>query len=114
MAIRIARYRDLNAINRICADAFFDDVFFGDFMHTRRREHPEGMLMYFARRNREKWFDWKHVWLVSYTNDESGNEVVTGFADWVREGSSKQMGLWWLDPRMSERICSKASKGEVK
>lgn len=92
--------------------AFQDDILLGDMMHPHRAEYPQDFIDYFRRRAQRSVNDKSHVLLVSFQND-SGTEIITGFADWVRQSghaspedmlsSTTDQRMWqWLGPDSSD------------
>lgn len=61
-------------------------------MHPKRNEYPEDFVDYFRRRVQKTGKEKSHVLLVSTTSDDAGNEVVTGFGDWIRQGETTKGG----------------------
>lgn len=71
-------------------------------MHPNRDKYPEDVHSFLLRGIRERFFDWRHQFIV-VTVKEDGNEKIVGAADWRRVGDGgRRMELWWFDPRMSD------------
>ncbi|WEW58034.1 hypothetical protein PRK78_003501 [Emydomyces testavorans] len=103
MPIRIARYADFSTIPSIFAIGFHDEEVFGPFLHPYREQFPQDYLTHWHRQCRQKFWDYSKVFLVSYETEQgTGREILTGVAEWQRDGSGweKVWGLWgWWDPR---------------
>lgn len=99
MPIRLATPADFPAINAVCAAAFHDDELFGDMIHPLRDQYPDDFQHFFARRNRENWWDYTHeIWVATVT--ERGKEKVAGVGEWERMGRTNEgRGIEWWDPR---------------
>lgn len=94
--LRPARMTDLASIARIWAAAFFNDEIIGQIMHPHRNEYPEDVYWFLFRGIRERFWDWRHQFIVVVTN---GDEIV-GAADWRRLGKGGEAReLWNVDPR---------------
>lgn len=99
-SVRLATYSDLPAIARCWYHAFFDDEVIGEMMHPHRKEYPEDVYWFLLRGIRERYFDWRHQFVVVSVQSE-GQERVIGAADWRRVGDGgRKLDLWWLDPSM--------------
>lgn len=100
ITLRTARYAELPEIARVMARAFWDDNLFGDLIHPHRDAHPADFDLYWLRRARVNFWDYRWTWLVAVAKDEAGKEVVAGIAQWARLGDGgKPLDLWALDPR---------------
>jgi hypothetical protein len=99
--IRAATVFDMTAIARCWYHAFFDDVVIGEMMHPHRREHPEDVYYFLLGGIRERYFDWKHRFIVATIDGR-----VVGAADWRRLGTdTHSLQLQTLDPRtLRDRI----------
>ncbi|EON66771.1 hypothetical protein W97_06019 [Coniosporium apollinis CBS 100218] len=99
MPIRRATPADFPAINAVCAAAFHDDELFGDMIHPLRDQYPEDFVHFFARRNRENWWDYAHeIWVATVI--ENGKEKIAGMGEWERMGRANEgWGIGWWDPR---------------
>lgn len=97
--LRFATFADLTSIARCWYYGFFDDEVIGELMHPHRKEYPEDVYWFLLRGIRERFFDWRHRFIVA-TVQEDGKEKVVGAADWRRLGDGgKARELWWWDPR---------------
>jgi hypothetical protein len=105
--IREAHFSDLPAIARVWHKAFLDDEIIGDLMHPHREQYPEDVYWFLLRGIRERFWDWRHQFIVVTTRDgnegTAGSETVVGAADWRRLGEGgRQRELWRADPRKLE------------
>jgi hypothetical protein len=97
--LRAARTTDLTTIARIWASAFFDDEIIGQIMHPHRAQYPDDVYYFLLRGIRERFWDWRHQFIVATTTEE-GEEKIVGAADWRRLGKGgERMELWRVDPR---------------
>lgn len=97
--IREASYWDLPQIAHVLAKAFWDDNIFGDLIHPYREKFPDTMALYWLRKARVKFWNYRWKFIVAVDKDSSGNEIVVGCAQWERMGrGGKQMDCWWFDP----------------
>jgi hypothetical protein len=97
--LRPAQISDLSSIARIWAAAFFDDEIIGQIMHPHRKQYPDDVYWFLLRGIRERFWDWRHQFMV-VTVDEGSGERVVGAADWRRLGKGgERTELWWMDPR---------------
>ncbi|KAF6530300.1 hypothetical protein HZS61_001612 [Fusarium oxysporum f. sp. conglutinans] len=56
--------------------------------------------LYWLRRARVNFWDYRWKWLVAVAKDKNGNEVIAGIAQWARLGEGgKKFDLWFFDPR---------------
>lgn len=98
--LRQARLSDLGSIARVWHRAFFDDEIIGDIMHPHRHKYPMDVYWFLLRGVRERYWDWRHQFMVVVAKDEKDREVVVGAADWRRLGEKgRQRELYRLDPR---------------
>ncbi|KAF2093405.1 acyl-CoA N-acyltransferase [Rhizodiscina lignyota] len=81
MPIRQARWTDLEAINALCTESFWDEDVTGRIMHPQRHKYPGDVIRYWRKKNRQDYWDWAHCYVVA-TDDEG---KIVGFADWSRE-----------------------------
>lgn len=111
--IRDASHGDLPRIAHVLAQAFWDDNLFGDLIHPHREEYPRDMKLYWLRRSRISFWDYRWKLLVAVDKDDRGREVVVGCAQWSRLGEgAKKMECWRLDPRtysMAESVLLRLS-----
>lgn len=97
--LRAARISDVTAIAQLWYRAFFDDEIIGDIMHPYRREYPEHVYWFLLRGVRERYWDWRHQFMVVTITDDNTEHVV-GAADWRRLGEGgANRELLRLDPR---------------
>ncbi|KAI5459536.1 hypothetical protein BGZ63DRAFT_415097 [Mariannaea sp. PMI_226] len=95
-----AHYSELPEIAHVMAKAFWEDNLFGQLIHPHRNKHPDDVDLYWLRRARVNFWDYRWKWLVAVSKDESGQEVIAGIAQWARLGDGGQkMECWYLDPR---------------
>lgn len=75
-------------------------------MHPRRKEYPEDVYWFLLRGIVERYWDWRHQFIVVTVKEEgSWTEKIVGAADWRRIGEGgRRMELGWMDPRTSQRI----------
>ena len=100
MPIREARLSDHYAMAVVFGKAFFNEDLFGRIIHPHRDTYPDDVTLYWLRRIREHWFDWRNCFLVVVTKDCDGKEAIVGVAEWTRQGAgSKAMELNMFDPR---------------
>ncbi|KAF2744789.1 hypothetical protein M011DRAFT_528121 [Sporormia fimetaria CBS 119925] len=98
--LRKARFTDLSSIARVWHRAFFDDEIIGDIMHPHREQYPEHVYWFHLRGIRERFWDWRHQFMVVVTTNGQNQEVVVGAADWRRlgeKGACRELSR--LDPR---------------
>lgn len=99
LQLRTAQLSDLPAMARVWHAAFFDDEIIGDLMHPNRKEHPEDVYWFLLRGLRERFWDWRHQFIVVTLQEEAGERIV-GAADWRRLGEGgKRKELTSVDPR---------------
>jgi len=102
IVLRDARYSELPEIANVMAQAFWNDNLFGDLIHPHRAQHPDDMDLYWLRRSRVTFWNWRWKFLVAVSKDAEGKEVIAGVAQWGRLGDGgKVMDLWTLDPKSS-------------
>jgi hypothetical protein len=101
--LRPAQYSDIPQIARCWYHAFFNDEIIGDLMHPHRTQYPEDVYWFLLRGIRERFWDWRHRFIVVTVQDQDGgSERIVGAADWRRIGDGgKGMELWGWDPRES-------------
>ncbi|KAL7758360.1 hypothetical protein ACKLNR_012887 [Fusarium oxysporum f. sp. zingiberi] len=100
IALRDARYSELPEIAHIMSEAFWKDNIFGELIHPHRNEYPNDVHLYWLRRARVNFWDYRWRWLVAVAKDESGQEIIAGIAQWARLGDGGQeLECWYLDPR---------------
>lgn len=98
--LRDAHYSELPEIAHVLAQAFWDDNLFGQLIHPHRAEHADDVDLYWLRRARVNFWDYRWKWLVAVEKDAEGKEVIAGIAQWARLGDGgKAMECWWCDPR---------------
>ncbi|KAH7030600.1 acyl-CoA N-acyltransferase [Microdochium trichocladiopsis] len=99
---RDARYGELPAVAHVYALAFWDDHIFGHLIHPKRDQFPLDSDLYWLRRARVNYWDYRYKWLVAVVPDEkaAGGEKVVGVAQWERIGDGgKALECAWWDPR---------------
>ncbi|KAH9903777.1 acyl-CoA N-acyltransferase [Xylariomycetidae sp. FL2044] len=101
--LRDARHGDLPAIAHVMTLAFWDDNLFGDLIHPHREQYPRDSDLYWLRRLRVNFWDYRSRFLVAVEEaDDDGKEeeTIVGFSQWSRLGDGgKAMECHWLDPR---------------
>ncbi|UPX16295.1 uncharacterized protein EKO05_0006704 [Ascochyta rabiei] len=98
--LREAQLSDLTSIARVWHTAFFNDEIIGDIMHPHRQQHPEDVYWFLLRGIRERFWNWRHRFIVVTTHNGKGAETVVGAADWRRLGTGgAQRDLLKVDPR---------------
>jgi hypothetical protein len=97
MTVRKADISDIPAIARCWYHAFFDDEVIGDLMHPQRKTYPEDVYYWLLRGVRERFFDWRHQFVV-FVKEDKKQDCIAGAADWRRLGKDGS-GLAWWDPR---------------
>ncbi|KAM0186756.1 hypothetical protein ACHAPQ_009377 [Fusarium lateritium] len=98
--LRDARYSELPEIAHIIATAFWEDNLFGDLIHPHRDQYPNDVDLYWLRRARVNFWDYRWTWLVAVCKDESGREAIAGIAQWARLGDGgRKLECSYLDPR---------------
>ncbi len=101
IVLREARYADLPAIAHVMAQAFWQDNLFGEHIHPHREQYPDDVDLYWLRRARVSYWDYRAQWLVAVSKSEDGGEVIAGAAQWSRLGDGgRKLECWALDPRM--------------
>lgn len=100
LKLRDATYGDLPEISHVMGLAFFNDNLFGDIIHPHRKEYPSDVDLYWLRRARINFWDYRYKWLVAVDAGEDGKETIAGIAQWTRFGSGgKSLECRWYDPR---------------
>lgn len=110
--LRPATFTELPSVAHVWTSAFFDDEIIGQIMHPHRREYPDDVYYFLLRGIRERFWDWRHQFLVVTVNENEdekvGSERLVGAADWRRLGKggegrelnildpSKYRILFWL------------------
>ncbi|KAF2736127.1 hypothetical protein EJ04DRAFT_433613 [Polyplosphaeria fusca] len=98
--LRLASAADLPAIARCWYEGFFDDEVIGEIMHPRRSQFPEDVYWFLLRGIRERFWDYRHQFVVVVVREQDGQDRVVGAADWRRLGEGGQAReLWAMDPR---------------
>lgn len=101
VVLRDARYSELPEIASVMAKAFWDDNLFGEYIHPHRNEYPDDFDLYWLRRARVNFWDYRFKWLVAVSKNDDGKEVIVGAAQWSRLGEGgRKLECWRLDPRM--------------
>ncbi|OCK81366.1 hypothetical protein K432DRAFT_326402, partial [Lepidopterella palustris CBS 459.81] len=86
VSIRQAHISDHAAIAFVCGAAFFNEDLFGRVMHPHRHTYPNDVNLFWLRRLRSQWWDWKNYFLVATVRNDMGREEVVGVAVWQRQG----------------------------
>ncbi|EXJ63329.1 uncharacterized protein A1O5_11650 [Cladophialophora psammophila CBS 110553] len=103
MPLRLATFSDLDAISKILAASFYNEEL-NDRIFPYRKQFPDDYVFVWKQKVIKSWWDYNKIWVVSYDKDpaQKSGEVITGTAEWAREGkgSDRLWGLvrWW-DPR---------------
>lgn len=106
IVLRDARYSELPEIAHVMARAFWHDNLFGDLIHPHREAHPDDTDLYWLRRSRVNFWNWRWRFLVAVSRDQEGREVIAGIAQWARLGDGgRKMDLYRLDPRKPKLFC---------
>ena len=100
VVVRDARYGDLPAIAAMLSRAFWDDCLLGDLIHPRRYQFPRDSDLWYLRRMRVLFWDYRRRWRIATVRQPDGAEAVIGLAHWERQGpGARKLDLWWFDPR---------------
>lgn len=100
LVVRDARYGDLPAIAAMLSRAFWDDCLLGDLIHPRRYQFPRDSDLWYLRRMRVLFWDYRRRWRIATVRQPDGAEAVLGLAHWERQGpGARKLDLWWFDPR---------------
>jgi ribosomal protein S18 acetylase RimI-like enzyme len=67
--------------------AFWNDELFAEVMHPYREEYPDDFANYWRQKFRKAVDDPSHCVLVSTAQDDGRGEIITGYADWVRQSA---------------------------
>lgn len=78
--LRPAVYGDLVRIGHVAGRAFFDDNILGDMVHPHKGQFPNDMDLYWSRRARVNFWDYRWKQVVATCHDDKGNDVVVGIA----------------------------------
>lgn len=110
--IRYAQYSDLPAIAHVMTQAFFDDDLFGDIIHPYRKQHHADVQLYWLRRARVNYWNYRWRWPIAVMQEaQTGREVIVGTGQWERIGpGGDKMECRVYDPRES-LLDSVLSKG---
>ncbi|OAA61559.1 Acyl-CoA N-acyltransferase [Cordyceps fumosorosea ARSEF 2679] len=119
IVVRDARYSELPEIARLMAAAFWDDNLFGEHIHPHRSQYPDDMYLYWLRRARVNFWDYRYRFLVAVRREASSpttgreeEDVIVGTALWTRLGDGgRALELWPVDPRNLLRPLSAAAMG---
>ncbi|CAK3977614.1 hypothetical protein MYCGRDRAFT_49004 [Lecanosticta acicola] len=89
MPVRPATYADLLPASKFLAKAFEDEYLFGEYMHPHRKEYPGDFYLTFLRNFLRIPYvsGAMDAILVSYKENEQGQEQVTGIAVWKRNSA---------------------------
>jgi hypothetical protein len=100
IVLRDARYSELPEIAHTMSEAFWKDNLFGELIHPHRNEYPNDVDLYWLRRARVNFWDYRCRWLIAVAKDESGQKAIAGVAQWARLGDGGQkLECRYLDPR---------------
>ncbi|KAH7196381.1 acyl-CoA N-acyltransferase [Fusarium flagelliforme] len=100
ITLRDAHYSELPEVARVMSRAFWKDELFGDLIHPHREQYPEDVDLYWLRRARVVFWDYRWRLIVAVSNDQSGKESIVGIAQWERLGDGgKKLECATLDPR---------------
>ncbi|KAH7006527.1 hypothetical protein EDB82DRAFT_493745 [Fusarium venenatum] len=100
ITLRDASYFELTEIAHVMSKAFWDDELFGDIIHPHRNIFPDDPHLYWLRRARVNYWDYRWRFIVAVAKDSSGKEVIAGIAQWERLGEGgKKLECFYLDPR---------------
>jgi hypothetical protein len=99
ITLRDANYSELPEVAHVMSKAFWNDNLFGDLIHPHREEYPDDADLYWLRRARVNFWDYRWRWIVAVAKDDSGKEVIAGIAQWERLGEGgKKLECSYLDP----------------
>jgi len=104
VVFRDAHYSELPAVARVMSLAFWDDHIFGALIHPHRDQYPLDSDLYWLRRARVNFWDYRYKFLVAVVPDErgAGSDRVVGIAQWERLGKgARTLDCAWYDPRES-------------
>lgn len=87
--LRPARWGDLPAVGLVAEQAFFQDNMLGDLIHPNRREYPGDMSLYWTRRCRVHFWDYRWKQVVAVDKDQHGNDKVVGFIQCMHTTASQ-------------------------
>ncbi len=102
MPLRLATSSDLGRISQIAAASFYDEEL-NDHIFPYRKQYPGDYVSVWKEKVVKSWWDYHKIWVVSYDeiSTEKSGEVITGCAEWGREGRGADR-LWgvvrWWDP----------------
>ncbi|KAJ4137167.1 hypothetical protein NW768_002748 [Fusarium equiseti] len=100
ITLRDAHYSELPEVARVMSRAFWKDELFGDLIHPHREQYPEDVDLYWLRRARVVFWDYRWRLIVAVSKDQSGKESIVGIAQWERLGNGgKKLECSTLDPR---------------
>ncbi|KAJ4022890.1 hypothetical protein NW752_003345 [Fusarium irregulare] len=98
--LRDVHYSELPEVARVMSRAFWKDELFGDLIHPHREQYPEDVDLYWLRRARVVFWDYRWRLIVAVSKDLSGKESIVGIAQWERLGDGgKKLECSTLDPR---------------
>ncbi|KAI0018940.1 acyl-CoA N-acyltransferase [Xylariomycetidae sp. FL0641] len=98
--VREARHSELPAIAHVLALAFHDDIIFGGMIHPLQDQYPNDADLYWLRRIRVNFWNYRYRLMVAVESDEKGHDTILGIGEWERLGpGGKQLECHWLDPR---------------
>ncbi|RGP62948.1 hypothetical protein FSPOR_8932 [Fusarium sporotrichioides] len=98
--LRNATYSELPDISHVMSKAFWNEKLFGDMIHPHREAYPSDPDLYWLRRLRVDFWDYRSQYIVAIARNERGKEVIAGVAHWERLGDGgKMLECSYLDPR---------------
>ena len=105
VTLRDARYSELPEIARVMSRAFWKDVLFSDLIHPHREQYPEDVDLYWLRRARVVFWDYRWRLIVAVSKHQTGKDTIVGIAQWERLGDGgKKLECATLDPRKSSQF----------
>lgn len=90
ITLRDANYSDLPEAARVMSKAFWNDNLFGDLIHPHREKYPDDPDLYWLRRARVSFWDYRWRGIVAIAKDDSGKDVIAGIAQWERLGKEER------------------------
>ncbi|CAF3498880.1 hypothetical protein SNK03_000159 [Fusarium graminearum] len=90
ITLRDANYSDLPEVARVMSKAFWNDNLFGDLIHPHREKYPDDPDLYWLRRARVSFWDYRWRGIVAIAKDDSGKDVIAGIAQWERLGKEER------------------------
>ena len=94
--------------------AFWYDELLGTLMHPFRDQFPDDFVDYFRRRFRKHVDDSSHHVLVSTMYNDTGAEIITGHADWIRHrGGDDDVLVATTDPDVSLNRAADPAQSDI-